>query len=90
MGHGGFSHFVAEYTHGQVLVIELPLDNHQGMQVYSITLYTSYSTPPVIALSVADVQHDGRPDLHVQIEGDPISYILYHNGTWFQGTPPTP
>ena len=89
VGHGGMSHFLAEYTHGQVLVIELPFGNHQGMQVYGIALDTTYSSPPVITLSVVDVKHDGRLDLQVQIEGDPITYILYNNGTSFQGTPPT-
>jgi hypothetical protein len=88
VGHGGTSQFLAEYYRGQVLVIELPMNNHQGMQVYALPLDTPYSTPPVITLTVADFNHDGKPDLQVHVEGDPISYVLFNNGTSFQSTPP--
>jgi hypothetical protein len=70
VGHGGPSHFIAEYYNSSLIIVELPVRNPQQFHVY--------------ALSVADMNHDGKPDLLVHIEGMAIQTVLFNTGTSFR------
>ena len=87
VGHGGVSHFIAQYYQGHLLVIELPPDPSKHMQAYALPIGL-FKTPPVLSLSVKDFNQDGKPDLGIQVEGS-VGYVLYNNGSGFQPTPPT-
>ncbi len=83
VGHGGMSHFIATYSKGDIVIIEIPLDHPNPYHVYTLTGMVSTSGTPVILLSVQDVNHDGKPDLIVQTEGGDMSWVLYNTGTTF-------
>ena len=88
VGHGGVSTFLAFILNKQVIIIEAPNGNMEHAKYYRTgTLVGSYSQPPVINLSVADV--DGMKNcLIVHVEGMSSNIALYNNGSSFQLTPP--
>jgi hypothetical protein len=82
-GHGGEEHIIAEFYRGDVLVFEVPLSAPNRMKVYLFGVGYSFGDHPALTLSVERDRDTGRPDLLIQIEGDPIGYILYNTGTGF-------
>jgi hypothetical protein len=83
VGHGGTSHFLAEYYNNEIVVIEMSLTNPNDFHTYTLTGMVSATDTPVILLSLADVNHDGRPDLVIQVKGSSFTTTLYNNGTTF-------
>ena len=83
VGHGGVSHFVAEYYHGSIVVIELSLTHPNTYHVYTLTGMIGATNTPLVKLSIQDVNHDGKPDLIVQVQGTTFDMILYNTGTAF-------
>jgi hypothetical protein len=80
VGHGGMSHFLAEYYQGAIVVIELtPTGNH----VYTLTGMLGATATPVVLLSTQDVRHDGKLDLIIQVENTNYETVLYNTGTSF-------
>jgi len=90
VGHGGPSEFLAEDLHGQILVIEFPAANPSKVHVYPVGMLSGESTTPsAVTLTVQDVNHDGKPDLIVQVSGsDRAPVVLFNNGHTFQGADP--
>jgi hypothetical protein len=82
VGHGGTSHFIAEYYNGSIIIVELPVKNPQQFHVY--TLGGFLGATPVVTLSVLDVNHDGKPDLLVHVEGTAIQTVLFNTGDSFR------
>ncbi len=89
VGHGGVSTFLAFVLGRQVIIIEAPQGSMEHAKYYRTgTLTGDFSQPPVISLSIADV--DSVKDcLIVHVEGMSGSIVLYNTGTGFQMTPPT-
>ncbi len=83
VGHGGTSHFLALYTHGNIVILEIPLDQPNLYHVYTLTGFISASGTPVILLTVQDINHDGKPDLLVQVEGSSFEEVLFNTGSSF-------
>lgn len=83
VGHGGTSHFIATFSHGNVVVIELMLDHPTTNRIYTLTGFMGGTSTPVVSLSVQDVNHDGKPDLIVQVEGTAFETVLYNTGSGF-------
>jgi hypothetical protein len=89
VGHGDSqtnpSHFTAENTNGQILVIELPGGNVAKAKIYQIETVPGNVGNPPVKLSFQDMNADGKPDMLVQIgDGAAILYVtLFNNGTQF-------
>ena len=88
VGHGGTSTFLAFVLNRQVIIIEAPGGSMEHAKYYRTgTLLGTFSTPPVITLSIADV--DNVSDcLIVHVEGMSADIVLYNNGVDFSWTPP--
>ena len=77
--------------HGRVEVIELPGGNAAKAQSYpGATIYGDNREHRVITLEPVDVNHDGKLDLLVHIEGIAATPILYNTGSAFSWTVPHP
>ena len=88
VGHGGTSTFFAFVLSDRVIVIETPGGSMEKAKYYNTAALTgNFSQPPVISLSVADVDNV-RNCLIVHVEGTSGSIVLYNNGTGFQMTKP--
>jgi hypothetical protein len=83
VGHGGESHFIALYSKGEIVVMEMSIDHPNHYQVYTLTGMVSVTGTPVILLSVEDLKHDGKLDLIVQVKGSSFQMVLYNAGTGF-------
>src|SRR5258708_14289623 len=84
VGHSGVSHFLAQYYHGHILVIEIPLSNPTHLQTYTILALTqNVGRTQDITLTVQDVNHDGRLDLVIQEGNSTTAIVLYNTGTGF-------
>lgn len=88
VGHKGMSHFVAEYYKGSIVVIELSLTDQSDSHIYTINGLEGENQQPVILLSFADENHDGKIDMIISIKDTNFSAILYNNGTTFQDNEP--
>jgi hypothetical protein len=81
VGHGGVSEFLAFDKNGQIAIIE--------MVGHTVTVYSTGSLigndrlSRVITLSVADVNHDGKPDLLIHVEGMSATAVLFNHGNNF-------
>src|SRR5205823_9254497 len=76
VGHGGTSHFIAEYYNNSVIIMELPVRNSQQFHAYTLGGFMGSPTP-VVTLAVMDMNHDGKPDLLVSVEGTAIQTVLF-------------
>ncbi len=83
VGHGGVSHFIATYSKGEIVIIEISLEHPNVSHIYTLTGFVGASGTPVILLSVQDLSHNGKPDLLVQVEGTSFMDVLYNTGTGF-------
>lgn len=83
VGHGGTSQFVAFVKSGNVLVIEIPQDPSTS-HIYTGVHVTGKQ--PIITLSVEDVNHDGKPDIVVHIQGESSTLVLFNTGDSFSWT----
>lgn len=86
VGHGGVSHFLATYSKGEIVIIEIPLAHPNNDHIYTLTGFIGTSGIPVILLSVADRKHNGKPDVLIQVEGTSFTTVLYNTGTAFSQT----
>ncbi len=79
------SHFTAENTNGQIIVIELPRGNVAKAKIYQIETVPGNVGNPPVKLSFQDMNADGKPDMLVQIgDGNAVLYVtLFNNGTQF-------
>lgn len=84
VGHGGTSHLIASYYHGHIVVIEILVSHPQDNQVYVLSGFSDLPTPPILTLSVQDLNGDGKPDLIIKIEGTALQAVLFNAGKTFQ------
>lgn len=82
VGHGGKSHFLAQWYHGRILIVEMPANNPHALHTYSLEPLAT-KDEGTIKLIVEDENHDGRPDLVIQIGENPMAIILYNTGAAF-------
>ena len=83
VGHGGESHFIAEYANGSIVVIEISYTNPNDTHIYTLSGMESSDIHPVILLGVAKDVQTGRSDLTIQVEGTNYQTVLYNTGTAF-------
>lgn len=88
VGHNGPSDFLAEYLHGQAVVIEFPGGKTTNTHVYSVSFASATDkTPRIVTLVVQPVNPGGKagkPDLLVEVEGFSTAIPLYNTGEAFQ------
>jgi len=73
------THLIALNLDGQVEVIELAAGDPSAARVYPGPLLTGpHKDEVVVTLSIADVDHDGTPDLIVHVGES--EFVLYNNG----------
>ena len=82
VGHGGTSHFVAEYYHQQVLVIEMPQADLHNYHVYVLTGISTDTDTLVVQLAT-ERNADGRLDLIVTVQGMSLGWRLHNTGSAF-------
>jgi len=83
VGHGGVSHFLAQYYDGRIVVIEISLNNPSHIHTYSVQALSPNAKTQDLTIVVQDVNHDGRPDLVIQEGDNSMAIILYNTGTGF-------
>lgn len=83
VGHNGISHFLAEYYQGRIVVIELSLSHPNVSHTYTIGGLMGADGTPRILLTVEDLNHDGKPDVLIQIAGSAFTVTLSNTGTAF-------
>lgn len=88
VGHGGMSHFIAEYHNGTIVIIELSYNNPNDYHIYTLNGMVSSVAKPVVLLSVAKDVHTGRMDLVIDVEGTGFQNVLYNTGTIFSQEQP--
>lgn len=84
------THLIALNLDGHVEIIEIAAGDPAAARVYPGPLLTGPNKDEVVVtLSVADVDHDGTPDLVVHVGES--EFVLYNNGhaDQFQSSPPT-
>ena len=81
VGHGGESHFLAEYYHNEIVIIEV--DQNTTDHIYTLHGIYGVSGTPVIQLSFEDGTLAGKPNMLVSVEGSSFGTILYNTGTAF-------
>jgi hypothetical protein len=88
VGHGDSvqhpSHFIAINLHGIVTIIEFPAGNPGRARVLATTtsLLSSTADQAVVTLAFVDVNHNGKPDMLVTIDG--VQSALVNDGTTFR------
>ncbi|HEU5376153.1 MAG TPA: hypothetical protein VFV38_11980 [Ktedonobacteraceae bacterium] len=88
VGHGGMSHFIAEYTKGEIVIIELSYANPNNYHIYTMNGMLSSQEKPVVMLSTARDTHTGRIDLIIDVQGRGFQTVLYNTGSTFSETAP--
>ncbi len=71
----------SKYYHGSVIIMEL---SAQQFHSYVVSGFIGGTPPPVVLLTVADINHDGKPDLLVYVEGTAIQTVLFNTGNSFR------
>ena len=79
------SHFTAENNNGNIFVIELPGGSASKAKIFQITTIPGNDGNPPVRVTFQDVNHDGKPDMVVQIgkSNAMLSLILLNNGQTF-------
>lgn len=88
VGHGGMSHFIAQYSKGEIVIIELLYANPNNYHIYTLSGMLSSEKKPVVLLSVAKDVHTGRIDLVIDVQGSDYQTVLYNTGSTFSETAP--
>lgn len=84
VGHGGVSHFIAQYYDGRIVVIEMPLNNPAHITTYTLLALTANNGKHQdLTLFVQDENHDGRLDLVIQEGNSGVALVLYNTGSGF-------
>lgn len=83
VGHCGVSTFICFVEDMQVIVIEVPGGDMARAKYYITGELTGTTGNPIVSVSLADVNNDGRPDLIVHVEGITSAIVLYNTGTGF-------
>jgi len=81
VGHGGESQFLAFDYHGQVTIIEMV--GEKATIFTGGTFIGADRLTRIINLSVQDVNHDGKPDLVIQVLGMDGETVLFNTGKSF-------
>jgi hypothetical protein len=88
VGHGGVSHFVAQYYKNQIVVIEMPVDSPGQSKIYAVSETVAGDTSQhVVTLTTAYVSRhavQGKPDLVVSVSGFAVPVVLYNTGDSFR------
>ena len=79
VGHGGVSRFIAFDEQGDITIIEVVRKNYQ---VYIGAVVSGGNL--VVSLEIVDVNHDGKPDLVIHIEGVSATPVLFNTGSAFR------
>lgn len=83
VGHGGESHFIAEYYKGAIVIIEIPFNSVNNTRTYTIQGIAGDGSTPVVLLSTTKDTQTGRTDLVVQVAGTNFETVLYNTGSAF-------
>jgi hypothetical protein len=88
VGHNGTSHFVTQYWHNQVILIEMPENDPTHSKTYATqVLFVGRDTGQhSITLKTAYVgQHpiQGKPDIVATVSGFVLPVIFYNTGSGF-------
>lgn len=82
------SHFLAVNLRGTVTIIEFPAGDSSHARILASTTITGPGADQAVAiLRFVDVNHNGRPDMLVDIAG--IQSVLINDGTTFRTPTPT-
>jgi hypothetical protein len=88
VGHGGVSHFVAQYYKNQIVVIEMPIDHPEQSKIYAVSETVAGDTSQhVVTLTTAYVSRhavQGKPDLIASVSGFAVPVVLYNTGDSFR------
>jgi hypothetical protein len=88
VGHGGVSHFVAQYYKNQVVIIEMPVDHLDRSKIYAVSEMTVGDTSQhVVTLTTAYIRRhavQGKPDLIASVSGFAVPVVLYNTGDSFR------
>jgi len=88
VGHGGVSHFVAQYYKNQIVIIEMPVDHPDQSKIYAVSETVAGDTSQhIVTLSTAYVSRhavQGKPDLIASVSGFAIPVVLYNTGDSFR------
>ncbi len=88
VGHDGTSHFIAQYWHQEVIIIEFPAGSAAHAKTYVTPLLIQDDTGKQhsVSLSTAYVNRHtlvGKPDLIVSVSGVTPPIVLYNTGNGF-------
>ena len=87
VGHGGVSHLYAFMVNGQIVVVEVRA--YPPAHVYmSPSLFGSPQDNRIVTITTEDVNHDGKLDLVLHVQGMEITPVLFNTGDSFQWTSP--
>jgi len=88
VGHGGMSHFVAQYYKNQIVVVEMPIDHPDQSKIYAVSETVAGDTSQhVVTLTTAYVSRhavQGKPDLIASVSGFAVPVVLYNTGDSFR------
>jgi len=82
VGHGT-SDFIAFDQKGQVVVIEFIEGHPDKTHIFTGINLIGDPGNRIITLSVSDVNHDGKPDVVIHVEGETTAYVLLNTGSSF-------
>lgn len=92
VGHQEKEHptqFLATNVHGRIVVIEIAGGDPQKARIYTITEISGTDRKSAsVTLKVTDINNDGKPDLLVSVENQPLAHTLYNDGKQFIFTLP--
>jgi hypothetical protein len=89
VGHGGTSHFLAQYWNHELLIIEIPHNDISHAKVYSASmtlLNDETQEARVVTLQTAYLRPNaaqGYPDLEASVSGFSLPIVFYNTGDSF-------
>ena len=93
VGHGGTSHFLTQYWHSQVILIETSPTDARNTKVYSqqVSVIGGNNAARIVTLTtdyIARHSIQGKPDLVASVTGFALPVIFYNTGTGFSTEEP--